>query len=246
MWKWIACEVRKEKCAERSAFGGFSLTSTYSAQMSMLLTNSHTWATVHELISSLWAWQRRWLDAFAAAPATEATAFDGVVIPATDGVCARLRGIDWDDGCSCVAGGDPRLRTGLGDSIFRRFVIGIDALRSNGDAGRMCVSFELLPLLVDVLAVAAWLTAVAVNDWLISDDAFCCSDMYCNAVGIRFWGDAFGFDDGDCCWCWRLFDIKWDLVGRFVGPFKICWISASFATRACKNNNPISDNGTMA
>lgn len=90
------------------------------------------------------------------------------------------------DGCSCcvvAAGGEPKLRTGLGDSIFSRFVIGIDALRSNGDAGRMCVSFELLPLLVDVLAVGGWLAAVAVNDWLISDDAFCCSDMYCRAVG---------------------------------------------------------------
>lgn len=222
------------------------LTSIYSAQISMLLTKSHTWATVHELISSLWAWQRRWLDAFVATP--KATAFNDVAFePATtttDGVWARLRVVDWD-GCSCVAGGEPKLRTGLGDSIFIRFVIGVEALRSNGDAGRMCVSFELLPLPIDILAgvvadaAVVWLTDVAVNDWLISDDAFCCNDMYCNAFGTfdrdkRFCGDVFGFDDGDCCWwwCWRLFDNKWDLVGRFVGPFKICWISASFATRA--------------
>lgn len=80
--------------------------------------------------------------------------FEELADPATDGVCARFR-VAVCDGCSCVAGGDPRLRTGLGDSIFRRFVIGVDALRSSGDAGRMCVSFELLPLLVDVLVVAA-------------------------------------------------------------------------------------------
>lgn len=81
-----------------------------------------------------------------------------MVDPAMDGVCARFRVVKCDGGCCscCVTGGDPMLRTGLGDSIFRRFVIGIDALKSNGEAGRLCVSFELLPpLLVDVLVVVA-------------------------------------------------------------------------------------------
>lgn len=181
----------------------------------MLATKSHTFRTVHALISSLWAWQRR---CWAVAD----------VIDALDGVWARLR-----------AGGEVRFRPGLGDSSLIRFDVGVGALKSSGDPERTR-SFDCAFVVgtFDVFVVA-----VTDSDWLMSDDAFCWSDMYCSAAGTfgnerRFCGDALGFDDGDCCGritccCWLLFD-DWPRPDRFEDVLRIFCISASLATRACE------------
>lgn len=128
--------------------------------MSMLPTKLHTWFTVHELISSLCAWHRRWLVAGEAF----ANWFD--VVP---GVWARFLASCC---CCCAAkaavavGEGDALRFGL-DSIFNRFaLIGVDALKSSGDDGRGRLLF------VDSVAVAVvWLVTDTFppNDWLPDD-----------------------------------------------------------------------------
>lgn len=200
------------------------LTSTYSAQISILPTKSHTWFTVHEFISSLWAWQRRWLVAAVVAVVDE--------LKQVVGMCDWVR--DWVTWSVVVAVGDPKL-LGLDDSILSRLPTGVDALKSNGDAALVRVS------LVDVALVALDDGAVAdaPNDWLISDEAFCCNDIYCKAVGIggsdiRLWGDVVGFEVGDCCWRSVLWLFGSVCFSRFGGAFKICCISASLAARACE------------
>lgn len=201
------------------------LTSTYSAHMSILPTKLHTWLTVHELISSLWAWHRRGL------ATGDALADKFVAMP---GVWARFFAA-WDT-FSAVGEGDDALRFGL-DSIFNRLPpTGVDALKSSGDEGRG-------RLLLDVDAADVdWLDdAFTPNAGLISEDAFCCIVRNCSGFGtlggngIRFCGDVVEF--GDCCernefeWMGGV----WRLFSRLGGPFKMCClISFSFAACACR------------
>lgn len=199
------------------------LTSTYSAQISMLPTKLHTWSTVQELISSVCAWHRRRF----------------CIGDVSDVECSLLPELVF--GCWTVVGdGDAVLRFGLvAVSNFIRFALtGVDALKSNGDAALVRL------LLFDVVAVNVWLIdgAVAKNGWLFSNEfAFCWSDKNCNVFGmfagngIRLCGDVFAFDGGDCCdrngfvWIGGV----WRFGNRFCGPFNICcFISLSFAACA--------------
>lgn len=207
-------------------------TSTYSEQMSMLPTKLHTWSTVHELISSVCAWHRR--------------RFCGGDI--SDAECSLLlpppllvfgSNFDSNFGCWTVVGdGDAVLWLGLDDSNFIRFAaIGVDALKSNGDDA-------LVRLLFVAVATNVWLIdgADAKNGWLFSNEfAFCCNDSSWNVFGIfagngiRFCGDVFTFDGGDCCarnGFWWIGGVC-RFISRFCGPFNMCcFISLSFAAWA--------------
>lgn len=205
------------------------LTSTYSAQMSMLPTKLHTWSTVHELISSVCAWHRRWVCIVDDASEPDAS----VLLPPLVLGCWTVVG---------VGDGDVVRRPGLVDSIFKRFPpIGVDALKSNGDVARALLLLAPPPLLL------LWLfdgeaEAKYAADWLPSNElAFCCSDNNWNVFGIfagngiRFCGDVFEFDGGDCC---ERNGFVWiggvcRLIIRFCGPFIIwCFNSLSFAAWA--------------
>lgn len=115
----------------------------------MLPTNVHTWSTVHELISSVWTWHRRWLCTDTDASEPDASVLQQLVF-----------------GCWTVVGvgdGEVVRRPGLVDSIFKRFPpTGVDALRSNGDEARARILLPPppplpLPLLLNGAAASVWL-----------------------------------------------------------------------------------------
>lgn len=196
----------------------------------MLPTKLHTCSTVQELISSVCAWHRRWICVGDVSEAAKFSLLPQLVF-----------------GCWTVVGdGDAVLRLGLVASILRRFPpTGVDALKSNGDEGRARL------LLFDAVA-NVWLIdgADAKNDWLPSNEfAFCCRDSSWNVFGmfagngIRFCGDVFEFDGGDCCerngFVWIGGVCRFCAI-RFCGPFKICCFnSLSLAAWAWEipNNN---------
>lgn len=187
----------------------------------MLATKLHTWSTVQELISSVCAWHRRWICV------DDVSEAEFSLLPQLVLVC-------W----TVVGDGDAVLRLGLVDSIFKRFPpTGVDALKSNGDEG-------LARVLLFVAVANVWLIegADAKNGWLLSKVlAFCWRDSSWNVFGmfvgngIRFCGDVFEFDGGDC---WERKGFVWiggvcRFVIRFCGPFKICCFnSLSFAACA--------------
>lgn len=199
--------------------------------MSMLPTNEHTSATVHEFISSVCAWHRR-------CNGDVSVAEYSLLLP------------QLVFGCWTVVGdGDAVLRLGLDDSNFMRFPpIGVDALlKSNGDDALVRLLFVAVAnvWLIDgwaAAAAAATADADAKYGWLFSNEfAFCCSDNSWNVfgifagIGIRLCGDVFTFDGGDCC---ERNGFTWiggvcRFVSRFCGPFKMCClISLSFAAWA--------------
>lgn len=197
------------------------LTSTYSAQMSMLPTKSQTWLTVHELISSLCAWHLLWdwwlLLLLLAGPGDE-----DALLWARDGRCCGCVPMMF---CELADSGEPTLRTGLGDSIFNRLPIGVDELKSNGELGRPR----------SWLFRCGWSLAadrlLAVNGTRANGD-FCMYDRLANDwLAIRL---------GDCWRSWLAVDWLLDEgelcrfeIGRLAGPLRICCNSASFAARAC-------------
>lgn len=96
----------------------FELTSAYSAQMSMLPTNSQTWLTFQALISSICAWH---LSRMCCGCGPDELFLHEL----------------WLRDCESrwwwpLLVGEPMLRLGLGDSNFSRFVTGVE-LKSNGD-----------------------------------------------------------------------------------------------------------------
>lgn len=218
----------------------------------MLPTNSHTWFTVHELISSVCAWHLLWalllqlLLWFIIGPGD-----DDALLCVRDGCCwivvvvavAVAVAAAWKWCCSNAAadtdadgsGGEPTKlrRPGLGDSIFKRLLIGVDALKSNGDEA----------LARNWLFKFGWSFVVRfVGNGARASGDFCIYDRFVNVdwplvalptlLPIRF---------GDCCrnWLW----LWWWLadgelcngtmaLDRLTGPFRICCSSASLAARA--------------
>lgn len=207
-----------------SEFENIIFTSTYPAHISILLTNSHTWSTVHELISSLCALHLRWL------------CIEFCVSPL--GVCERilLTGI-----CPPVPGDvETRFRFKCINSfesvvpIKKRFTLAGDALKSNGD-NALC-----LPLTVFDCIVSRPETEWVWNGWVWFDVGFCGIDKNCNELGRfdpRFCGEAVGFEVGDC---WRRNGFEcmggvFRLIIRLDGPFKTCCLN-SFSFAACALN----------
>lgn len=183
----------------------------------MLPTKSHTCPTVHELISSLCAWHLRW-------PWFIGPGDDDALLCVRDGCgCGVVVVVVWC--CWWLAGGEPTLRTGLGDSIFNRLLTGVDELKSNGDAA--------LPR--NWLFKCGWSLAdkLVANGIRVRGD-FC---MYAKFDTVDWTACRFG----DCCLRWFEFWLPdgelWRVVvmafERFTGPFRICCSSASLAARAC-------------
>lgn len=172
----------------------YKLTSTYSAQISMLPTNSQTWLTFQLLISSLCDWHFRW--------------------PIVRHEPPLLR-LLW-----CV--GEPMLRFGLCASNFTRFVIGVLALRSNGEADIVACSLPDDWLLLGGLLGEMWDGCC----WLKLE-----IENVCNGKRVLE-----GVVDVVVGIWLRLLGGVVLMFGRFVGPFNKFWISASLAALAKVTN----------
>lgn len=193
-------------------------TSTYAPHISILLTNSHTWSTVHEFISSLCALHLRWLCIRFA-----------VSLP---GVWGRTLFIDIGppvpgDGLrfKCINSFESVV------SIPKRFRLAGDALKSNGD-NALC----LLLIVFDCIMSRPETEWVWI-DWAWSDEDFCGSDKNCcelEKFKPRFCGEVVGLEVGDC-WRRNGLECMWGvlrLIIRLDGPFRTCCLN-SFSFAAC-------------
>lgn len=110
--------------------------------------------------------------------------------------------------------GEPILRFGLCASTFNRFETGVLALRSKGDADVVACS-----LFVD------WLLLAGLFGKICDDCCWLKLDMENVCRGKREL-------DGVVVGIWLLLGGVVLMFGRFVGPFRRFWISASLAARA--------------
>lgn len=201
------------------------LTWTYSAQISIPPTNSHTCSTDHELISSLCAWHFRGVT-----PPTVDILFWGTGVVdgwlVDDDILSVL--ILWWLFVVATTVGELRNEPGAGDLMRIRLIIGVELLKSSGMIG--LDSAGILDGLVD--ARRFWLF----TRWWPPVELLPPANG--NPVGDGKFGeklDRWTLDEVPWFVVWLFGDVFRGLIlllARFDAPLSICWISASFAARA--------------